>query len=587
MGAVYRAWDMSLNIPVAIKENLDASSEAQKQFGREAHILARLSHPNLPRVTDYFFVPGQGQYLVMDFVEGEDLQSMLNRLHVLPEPQVLNWTSQVCDALAYLHSQSSPIIHRDIKPANIKIRPDGRAMLVDFGIAKVYDPYMATTIGAKAVTPGYSPPEQYGGGTTDARSDIYALGATVYHLLTGHHPPESVHRMVGSATLPLPRQLNHQISPKAEQAILKAVEVPTDRRFQNVNELKASLAQPAKGVEVQPPQTLTVPTQAAVQKRAAGKRPVLLLVGVGVVAVVLVALIAVLVFGGTGKPTPAPIALATAADTPQPTATLPLTPTDTPSPTASSLPTATDTPPPTAAAAPIPTETPPPTATAAPMPTDTPPPTATAAPIPTNTPPPPTPTDTPTPVPPTPIPTGARVTGSVLWGSTPVSGARIELKQSGSYYSMPVLAQTVTGTDGRFTLVDPPVGDYMLYAVAPSQEYWTWTGRTVTTRAGETTDAGSYYLSKKLQLLEPALNSTVTTTPILRWQSFPGAVRYHVDLFNDATGEPILRQDTTDTSLAIASPLAPGMRYQWSVNAMNANQIQTAYYSAWYFTVQP
>src|SRR5512136_2623147 len=97
MGAVYRALDLNLNLQVAIKENLDASPEAQKQFGREAGILARLSHPNLPRVTDYFFLPGQGQYLVMDFVEGQDLQAMLELLGVLPENKVLTWIAQICD----------------------------------------------------------------------------------------------------------------------------------------------------------------------------------------------------------------------------------------------------------------------------------------------------------------------------------------------------------------------------------------------------------------------------------------------------------------------------------------------------------
>jgi len=136
----------------------------KKQFTREAQILARLAHPNLPRVIDSFIIPDVGQYLVMDYVEGEDLQTMLGRLGRLPEPQVLSWISQICDALAYLHNQSSPIIHRDIKPGNIKIRSDGRAMLVDFGIAKVYNPTIATTMGARAFTPGYSPPEQYGTG---------------------------------------------------------------------------------------------------------------------------------------------------------------------------------------------------------------------------------------------------------------------------------------------------------------------------------------------------------------------------------------------------------------------------------------
>lgn len=245
MGAVYRAWDVNLDVPVAIKENLDASPEAQKQFSREANILARLSHPNLPRVTDHFFIPAQGQYLVMDFVDGEDLQSMLERLGKLPEPQVLSWIAQVCEALVYLHSQPNPIIHRDIKPANIKIRPDGRAMLVDFGIAKIFDPHLATTVGAKAVTPGYSPPEQYGAGLTDTRSDIYALGATLYHLLTGQSPPESVQRMVKQVPLPPPHQLNQLITPEVEQAILKSVEIATERRFQTVGEFRQALTQPA------------------------------------------------------------------------------------------------------------------------------------------------------------------------------------------------------------------------------------------------------------------------------------------------------------------------------------------------------
>lgn len=269
MGAVYRAWDSNLKMPVAVKVNFVASPEAQRQFEREAGILARLSHPSLPRVTDYFFVSGQGQYLVMDFVEGKDLQVMLDQLGTLPEPQVLTWVTQVCDALAYLHGQPSPIIHRDIKPANIKIRSDGRAMLVDFGIAKVYDPTTSTTVGAKAVTPGYSPPEQYGIGATDTRSDIYALGATLYHLLTGQLPPESIHRMVRATTMPLPHQLNRDITPLAEQAILKAVEITTDRRFQSVKEFRAALTtRPAtsQSAPLAPPQQ-PAPVQPPPQKR--------------------------------------------------------------------------------------------------------------------------------------------------------------------------------------------------------------------------------------------------------------------------------------------------------------------------------
>ena len=140
-----------------------------------------------------------------------------------------------------LHNQDPPIIHRDIKPGNIRIRPNGKAVLVDFGIAKFYDPHKATTTGAKAVTPGYSPPEQYGGGLTDRRSDVYALGATLYHLLTGKEPPESVHRMVKIAEMLPPRQLNQEISPQVELAIIKSTEVATDRRFQSIDELRIAL----------------------------------------------------------------------------------------------------------------------------------------------------------------------------------------------------------------------------------------------------------------------------------------------------------------------------------------------------------
>ncbi len=344
MGAVYRGWDTSLGVPVAIKENLAMTPEAKKQFEREAWVLARLSHPNLPRVTDHFFVQGQGQYLVMDYVEGEDLQSMLNRLATLPEPQVLDWAAQICDALAYLHRQPTPIIHRDIKPANIKIRPDGRAVLVDFGIAKLYDAHMATTIGAQAVTPGYSPPEQYGGGSTDVRSDIYALGATLYHLLTGKKPAESVQRMIQASMMPEPRQINRQISPVVSSAIRKATEVATDRRFQNIEAFQRALssttpppitpspvfATPPPAAVTPPPhvaQRRTPPPQAAARRtpspqavparvatprpatRPRGKRSSCLLpviLGLGVLLVGGVVIVALALLDGGGGPTPEP-----------------------------------------------------------------------------------------------------------------------------------------------------------------------------------------------------------------------------------------------------------------------------------------
>jgi serine/threonine protein kinase len=246
MGAVYRAWDLELETAVAVKENLaplgHGTAEAERQFEREAHILDNLSHPNLPRVTDHFFVPAQGQYLVMDFVEGEDLQARLERGRRMSEPEVLAWAAQICSALAYLHSQAQPIIHHDVKPANIKIRPDGKAMLVDFGIAGVNDPALSATGGGggKVVTPGYSPPEQYGG-VTDARSDIYALGATLYHVLTGRKPPPSPQRVWGSAELLPLRYLDPRIAPETERAILRAMDTSIDRRFQSVAQFQAAL----------------------------------------------------------------------------------------------------------------------------------------------------------------------------------------------------------------------------------------------------------------------------------------------------------------------------------------------------------
>ncbi len=240
-GAVYRAWDMRLHVALALKENLDTSPDAIHQFSREASILANLRHPNLPRVTDHFELPGQGQYLVMDFVEGEDLFSMLQRLGRIPEAQAVTWIGQVCDALAYLHTQQPPVIHRDIKPANIKITPQGQAMLVDFGIAKVFNANSPTTKGARAVTPGYSPYEQYGRGVTDARSDIYALGATLYVLVTGQEPVESIERLAGTP-MPEPRTLVPAISPAIETAILKAMAVTAPQRFQAAAEFRAALA---------------------------------------------------------------------------------------------------------------------------------------------------------------------------------------------------------------------------------------------------------------------------------------------------------------------------------------------------------
>ena len=255
-GAVYRAWDLSLDGPVALKESLETSPAAQKQFELEARLLFKLRHPNLPRVTDHFSLPDQGQYLVMDYVEGQDLDDLLDSSgRPLPPDQVLPWILQVCDALAYLHAQNPPIIHRDIKPANIRITPQGQAVLVDFGIAKLFDPAQRTTTGARAVTLNYSPPEQFGMGATDARSDVYALGATLYHILTGQPPAPAVDLLAGVSP---PARPAHQTNPLVPAHISQAIEVAMrpnrSERWASVAELRAALAAAGPAiVQITPP----------------------------------------------------------------------------------------------------------------------------------------------------------------------------------------------------------------------------------------------------------------------------------------------------------------------------------------------
>ena len=230
MGAIYRGFDTNLSTPVAIKENFFQTPQAINQFKREALILARLRHPALPRVTHHFSFAGR-QYLVMDFVEGEDLWEMVQRRsRPLDEAQALHYISQVCEAVGYLHRQNPPIIHRDIKPQNIKITPDGRAILVDFGIAKEVMPGDRTLPGAQGVTPGFSPPEQYSGRGTTPSSDVYALGATLYAVLTGKKPPDSISMMVGGAKFVPPDKINVNLSRRTSQAIIHAMQVqPADR----------------------------------------------------------------------------------------------------------------------------------------------------------------------------------------------------------------------------------------------------------------------------------------------------------------------------------------------------------------------
>ena len=242
MGAVYQAIDLKFNAPVALKENLAVTPDSQRQFTREAGLLHQLRHPNLPRVTDHFSIPGQGQYLVMDHVAGEDLKCLVAHQGPLAEAQALELICQVLDALAYLHSRQ--VIHRDVKPANVKITPQGEVFLVDFGLAKVYDPGQETTIGARGATPGYAPPEQYGQGRTDARSDVYSAGAMLYTLLTGRVPPDALDMVIRRGKLPSLPQLAPHVSTHVVAAVECAMQTVPEDRFQTASDFRAALQEP-------------------------------------------------------------------------------------------------------------------------------------------------------------------------------------------------------------------------------------------------------------------------------------------------------------------------------------------------------
>ena len=241
MGSVYRAVDENLGVDVAVKENLFTTDEYARQFRLEAVILANLRHPNLPRVTDHFVIGDQGQYLVMDYIEGEDLRQRMERAGNITEDDAILMGAAMCDALTYLHTRKPPILHRDIKPGNVKITPDGHIFLVDFGLAKVLHGSQATTTGARAMTPGYSPPEQYGTARTDPRTDIYSLAATLYAALTGIIPEDGLARAMDNTQLTPLRKRNSKVSKRLASAIEKAMNVDPGERFQNADEFKRAL----------------------------------------------------------------------------------------------------------------------------------------------------------------------------------------------------------------------------------------------------------------------------------------------------------------------------------------------------------
>lgn len=239
MSVVYLAMDTHLNKQWAVKEIKKKGSGKNDEIIvnsllAEANLMKRLDHAALPRIVD-IIDNGVTIYVVMDYIEGESLDKILSEYGAQPEELVIGWAMQLCDALAYLHAQKPPIIYRDMKPANIMLKPEGNIKIIDFGIAREYKEQSladTTVLGTK----GYAPPEQYSG-QTDARSDIFALGMTMHHLLTGIDPRS------GEAYAPV-RMWNPELSEGIELIIDKCVEPAPENRYQNCSDLLYDLEHP-------------------------------------------------------------------------------------------------------------------------------------------------------------------------------------------------------------------------------------------------------------------------------------------------------------------------------------------------------
>jgi hypothetical protein len=255
MGAVYEAVDLRLDTVVALKETLFTDEKLRKQFEREARLLARLHHPALPRVSDHF-TEGEGQFLVMQYIPGEDLFEMqTRRASAFPQSDVLRWADQLCDALDYLHTQDPQVIHRDIKPQNLKLTSRGQVVLLDFGLAKGSAGQLTAVTTSASIfgyTPNYAPLEQVQGLGTDARSDLYSLGATLYHLLTNVKPPDALSRagaVVNGMEDPLKPadEVAPQISPAVARVLEVAMSQKRDDRYESAQMMREALNSAATG----------------------------------------------------------------------------------------------------------------------------------------------------------------------------------------------------------------------------------------------------------------------------------------------------------------------------------------------------
>ena len=253
MGSVYRIADRRNRGRILVakelrsdKLSLEKMTEAIALFQTEARILARLTHPNLPKVSDYFSLSHR-HYIIMEYVKGKTLERVLeaNKGKPVSERTALSWALQICRAMHFLSVQRPPVVFRDLKPSNIMISADGRVKLIDFGIARFFkeDKQEDTYVYG---TPGYAAPEQYGTGQTDVRSDIFSLGATLHHCLTGRNPSEH------PLDFPDPRRLNPSLNKGTGRIIRKALEHDMARRYRTAQDMKQAIQSVLMNIETLP-----------------------------------------------------------------------------------------------------------------------------------------------------------------------------------------------------------------------------------------------------------------------------------------------------------------------------------------------
>jgi len=271
-GSVYQGIDTSdRNRPCAIKETYDVTPSARRQVLREVSVLFNVKNKHLPQVYDAFEFNGRF-YIVMQLIEGHNLLQVLRfRRQPCSEQEVISWLLPIMYALQELHNRNPPIIHRDIKPGNIILTPDQTAVLVDFGLTKLYDPNNPTQTLIKAVSEGFSPVEQYIGNTSP-QSDIYALAATMYYLLTYRIPPPAINRSVRDELI-APRTINPALSLKMERFLLKALAVNDTQRYQTMGECIQALEQPAFNAYADPTVSATRATSAMSPATVASRPP--------------------------------------------------------------------------------------------------------------------------------------------------------------------------------------------------------------------------------------------------------------------------------------------------------------------------